>query len=64
MVRSDMYLLPSQLDVVVTLKPEEPRYVGIYAVPVYLGDVQPERTSSISPNCSLCSARTVSRYLW
>lgn len=36
-VRSDLYLLPSQLDIDVELKLEsEPRYVGIYAVPVYL----------------------------
>lgn len=36
-VRSHLYLLPSQLDIDVELKLEsEPRYVGIYAVPVYL----------------------------
>ncbi|HKE93222.1 MAG TPA: cell envelope integrity protein CreD [Povalibacter sp.] len=34
--RSDIYLLPAQLDVNAELKLEtEPRYVGIYAVPVY-----------------------------
>jgi inner membrane protein len=34
--RSDLYLLPAELDVRVDLKSEpEPRYVGIYAVPVY-----------------------------
>lgn len=38
--RSDIYLLPSQLDVQVQLDLEpEPRYVGIYAVPVYLSHV-------------------------
>jgi inner membrane protein len=36
-VRDDIYLLPSLLDVDVELKLDsEPRYVGIYAVPVYL----------------------------
>ena len=35
--RRDIYVLPSQLDLNVQLKLEsEPRYVGIYAVPVYL----------------------------
>lgn len=39
-VRSDIYLLPSQLDIDVSLQLEpEPRYVGIYAVPVYLSHV-------------------------
>lgn len=36
LVRSDMYLLPAQLDISADMKLEpEPRYVGIYAVPVY-----------------------------
>jgi len=35
-VRTDLYLLPAQLDVAVELKLDpEPRYVGIYGVPVY-----------------------------
>lgn len=35
-MRTDIYLLPAQLDVNVDMKLEpEPRYVGIYAVPVY-----------------------------
>jgi inner membrane protein len=39
--RDDLYLLPSQLDVSVELNLEEkPRYVGIYAVPVYLATVR------------------------
>lgn len=39
-IRTDLYLLPSRLDVRIDLKlQEEPRYVGIYAVPVYLADV-------------------------
>lgn len=39
-IRTDLYLLPSRLDVKIDLKlQEEPRYVGIYAVPVYLADV-------------------------
>lgn len=37
LVRSDLYLLPSQLTLDVQLKLDpEPRYVGIYGVPVYL----------------------------
>lgn len=40
-VRSDIYILPSRLDVDTGLALEkEPRYVGIYAVPVYLANVQ------------------------
>jgi len=40
-VRSDLYLLPARLDMKIDLKlQDEPRYVGIYAVPVYLADVQ------------------------
>src|SRR4029453_11881583 len=40
-VRSDLYLLPARLDMKVDLKlQDEPRYVGIYAVPVYLADVR------------------------
>lgn len=40
-VRSDIYLLPSRLDVGVDLKLDpQPRYVGIYAVPVYLSTVR------------------------
>ena len=40
-IRSDLYLLPAKLDMTVDLNlQDEPRYVGIYAVPVYLADVQ------------------------
>ena len=36
-VRRDIYLLPAQLDVQSDLRMEpEPRYVGVYAVPVYM----------------------------
>ena len=39
-VRRDLYALPSQLDVRVTMQMDsEQRYVGIYAVPVYLSNV-------------------------
>lgn len=39
--RYSMYLLPAQLDIGVELKLEdEPRYVGIYAVPVYQSHVK------------------------
>lgn len=41
MVRSDVYLLPAKLDADVTVKLDpQPRYVGIYAVPVYLSTVR------------------------
>lgn len=40
-VRSDLYLLPAKLDMIVDLDlQDEARYVGIYAVPVYLADVK------------------------
>jgi inner membrane protein len=39
-VRSNLYLLPAKLEMDVALNLEdEPRYVGIYAVPVYLANV-------------------------
>jgi inner membrane protein len=39
-LRTDLYLLPAKLDLDVALNLEdEPRYVGIYAVPVYLANV-------------------------
>ncbi len=39
--RSELYLLPAQLDVTVQLDLEpQPRYVGIYAVPVYQAHVR------------------------
>ncbi|HEY4365852.1 MAG TPA: cell envelope integrity protein CreD [Steroidobacteraceae bacterium] len=40
-LRSDIYLLPAQLDVDVQMKLEpQPRRVGIYAVPVYLANIR------------------------
>lgn len=40
-VRSDVYLLPARLEMNVDLRlQDEPRYVGIYAVPVYLANVR------------------------
>jgi inner membrane protein len=40
LVRRDIYLLPAQLDVQSDLRMEpEPRYVGVYAVPVYMSAV-------------------------
>jgi len=40
-LRSDVYILPSRLDMDVDVKLEsEPRYIGIYAVPVYLSTVR------------------------
>lgn len=39
--RIDLYLLPSQLNAKIDMKMQaEPRYVGIYAVPVYLTSLQ------------------------
>ncbi|HEY7643183.1 MAG TPA: cell envelope integrity protein CreD [Steroidobacteraceae bacterium] len=41
LVRSEVYLLPARLDMQVDLKlQDEARYVGIYAVPVYLAEVR------------------------
>jgi inner membrane protein len=41
LLRSDLYLLPAQLDMSVDMKLEpEPRYVGIYAVPVYQSTIK------------------------
>jgi len=37
-IRSAIYLLPSRLDANVTLRLDEPRYVGIYAVPVFVSE--------------------------
>ena len=40
-IRTDLYLLPARLDMKVDLQlQDEARYVGIYAVPVYLADLQ------------------------
>jgi len=40
-IRSEIYILPSRLDAAIDLHLEEkPRYVGIYAVPVYLAGVR------------------------
>jgi inner membrane protein len=40
LARNDVYLLPARLEMRVDLKlQDEPRYVGIYAVPVYLADI-------------------------
>jgi inner membrane protein len=62
-VRSDIHLLPSQLDVVVALKPEGPRYVGIYAVPVYLSDVHLSGRFDLAELHPLLGKEGV-RYMW
>ncbi|GFE86599.1 cell envelope integrity protein CreD [Steroidobacter agaridevorans] len=67
-VRNDVYLLPAKLsaDLDVKLDPE-PRYVGIYAVPVYLSTVRLQgefdftKLQPISPDFSLDSG---TRILW
>ena len=42
-VRSNVYLLPARLDIALDVRLEpEPRKVGIYEVPVYLGDIRLE----------------------
>ena len=49
-IRSELYLLPARLDMKVDLKlQDEARYVGIYAVPVYLAELAPtERRGSLA----------------
>jgi inner membrane protein len=62
-VRCDIYLLPSRLDADVTLRLDEPRYVGIYAVPVYLSDVHLAGAFDFSGLAPLLGKPDVT-YLW
>lgn len=63
-VRSDVYLLPARLsaDVDVKLEPQ-PRYVGIYAVPVYLSTVRLQGEFDFASLQGLVSQSGVT-YLW
>jgi inner membrane protein len=63
-LRSDVYLLPSRLDVKVDLKLDpEPRSVGIYAVPVYLSTLRLQGEFDFSTLQPLLDRPDVS-YLW
>jgi len=63
-LRSDIYILPSRLDmdVDVTLEPQ-PRYVGIYAVPVYLSKLRLRGQFDFAALQSTLAQPGV-RYLW
>lgn len=62
--RSDLYLLPAELDVRVDLKSEpEPRYVGIYAVPVYQSAVVMTGRFDLT-GIEAFPAKEGVRYLW
>ena len=64
LVRSDIYLLPSQLNVDVDVKLDaEPRYVGIYKVPVYLSTLRVQGEFDFSALQPLL-ARPGVTYLW
>jgi inner membrane protein len=61
--RRDMYVLPTRLDANVDLRLEpEPRYVGIYGIPVYLASVQVEGTFDFS--ALRIQALPGVKYLW
>lgn len=62
--RTDLYLLPAKLDLDVALNLEdEPRYVGIYAVPVYLANVHMQGEFELAALQSLPDKADVT-YLW
>lgn len=62
--RMDIYLLPSQLDVEADLRLEaESRYVGIYAVPVYLSHVRIRGQFNLDSLRPLLDRQDVT-YLW
>lgn len=64
-VRSDVYLLPARLEMNVDLKlQDEPRYVGIYAVPVYLADVRLAGDFDFQGLRAAASAGSSVQYLW
>ena len=63
-VRCDMYLLPATLDIDATVDLEpEPRYIGIYAVPVYLTNVRLTGQFDFAA-LQASSARPGVTYLW
>jgi inner membrane protein len=62
--RTDVYLLPARLDMDVAMNLEdEPRYVGIYAVPVYLANVHMQGEFELAPLQSLLDKPDLI-YLW
>lgn len=64
LLRSELYLLPAVLDVEVDMKMEpEPRYVGIYAVPVYLSTLKLTGRFDLAGLDPLLAKEGVS-YLW
>lgn len=63
-LRSDVYILPSRLDMNVDVEREaQPRYVGIYAVPVYLSKLRLRGQFDFAALQS-SFARPDVRYLW
>lgn len=63
-MRSDIYLLPSRLDAGVQVKLDpQPRYVSIYAVPVYLSTLQLQGEFDFTALQPLASRPDVT-YLW
>jgi inner membrane protein len=63
-LRRDVYLLPSRLDANVDMKLDpEPRYIGIYAVPVYLSTLRLQGEFDFSALQPLSDEPEV-RYLW
>jgi inner membrane protein len=63
-LRSDIYVLPAQLDADVDMKLEpQPRKVGIYAVPVYLANIHLSGRFDFDSLRSL-RARPGTTYLW
>jgi inner membrane protein len=64
LVRTDLYLLPTQLDVAADMNLEgEPRYVGIYAVPVYQAALKFTGSFDVAPLQPFLNKEGVS-YLW
>ena len=64
LVRNAVYLLPARLDMSVDLKlQDEPRYVGIYAVPVYLSSMRLQGEFDFSALRELAAQSDVT-YLW
>jgi len=62
--RSDIYLLPAQLDADVEMKLEpQPRRVGIYAVPVYLASIHLSGSFDFAPLRPLLGKQGTT-YLW
>lgn len=64
MVRSDVYLLPAKLNADMAVKRDpQPRYVGIYAVPVYLSTLRLQGEFDFTALRSLV-VQSQATYLW